>query len=129
MTVKVTDYQKALIKIKAQQCNTTVSTYLLACGLGYEPKARLSPREVELLTPLYGLRSDIVRFFAKLDSLNAYDRGRFLQSIPNIAQWLNLLADCCNKLSPYLDELKENAVKLPRTAPSNEPNCFYDSQG
>lgn len=55
ISIKVTADQKERIRKNAELANMSVSTYLLARGLKYQPKARLSDDECRLQQPLSDL--------------------------------------------------------------------------
>lgn len=122
ITLKATPYQHSVVKAKANECDMPVSTFLLALAMGFEPKARLTAREAELLEEALGFRSDINRFFAQLRGLSQQRRKEFLSSGKNMALWLKQLARCANILFPFLKEIENKYPTVPRTAEEHESN-------
>ena len=64
---KVTAQQKEQIKELAKDKGMTVSDYLLARALNYEPKSRLGEVEISALQNLNMLRVDILRCTSALE--------------------------------------------------------------
>ncbi|MCC8039337.1 MAG: hypothetical protein LIP02_14570 [Bacteroidales bacterium] len=56
--------QKAKIEADADRCGLTVSTYLVALGMGYEPKARMTPTECDLIDHLSHASDDYADYLA-----------------------------------------------------------------
>lgn len=120
ITLKATKYQRSVIQRKADDCDMTASTYLLSLAMDFQPRARLTLREAELLEEAIGFRSDIKRFFGHLKGLPQAKRKEFLGSGRNMAVWLKTLAQCANILFPFLKEIENKYPAVPRTAEEHE---------
>lgn len=113
LATKVNERQKKTIKERAARCGLSVSDYLLMVGCGCEPKARLSEEVERALRKLDLHRSDIRRFFANFNTLNAEERKMALRTPVNIAQWLSHLAAQANEVDAFLCRVRA-ANRLPK---------------
>jgi len=116
---KVNAFQKRTIKDKARRCGLSVSDYLLMVGCGYEPKSRLSDEERDALRELDLHRSDLRRFFANFNSMNAEERKRILRTTAHVMQWLSLLAAQANEVDAFLRRVG-TANRLPKEQRATE---------
>lgn len=108
---KVNAFQKRTIKEKARRCGLSVSDYLLM--VGYEPKSRLSDDERSALRELDLHRSDLRRFFANFNSMNAEERKKTLRTTARVMEWLSLLAAQANEVDAFLRRVG-TANRLPK---------------
>jgi len=114
---KVNAFQKRTIKEKARHCGLSVSDYLLM--VGYEPKSRLTDDERSALRELDLHRSDLRRFFANFNSMNAEERKRILRTTASIMEWLSLLAAQANEVDAFLRRVG-TANRLPKEQRATE---------
>jgi len=110
---KVNAFQKRTIKEKARRCGLSVSDYLLMVGCGCEPKSRLSDDERSALRELDLHRSDLRRFFANFNSMNAEERKKILRTTASVMEWLSLLASQANEVDAFLRRVG-TANRLPK---------------
>lgn len=111
---KVTPIQKEYIKSQAEQCGMTVSDYLLARAYNYQPKARLTKEEVDLLQNLDNCRSDLVKYTSALHGMSTKQRVAMFNQIPFMVSWLKELGNVAESVCQFL-----NAVKEKNKIPSN----------
>ena len=111
---KVTPIQKEYIKSQAEQCGMTVSDYLLARAYNYQPKARLTKKEVDLLQNLDNCRSDLVKYTSALHGMSTKQRMVIFNQIPFMVGWLKELGNVAESVCQFL-----NAVKEKNKIPSN----------
>ncbi len=111
--------QKTKIEADANRCGLTVSTYLTALGMGYEPKARLTPTECDLLDNLSHARDDIERFAAAMHGMNKSQRKAMFDTIPFMAKWFQALKPLSAALFKFITRVRE-ANKFTGTTKTTE---------
>lgn len=116
---KVTPTQKEHIKSLAGQCGMTVSDYLLARAYNYQPKARLTKKEVDLLQNLDNCRSDLVKYTSALHGMSTKQRMAMFNQIPFMAGWLKELGNMAENVCQFLNAIKEQN-KIPSNAKPEE---------
>ena len=116
---KVTPTQKEYIKSQAEQCGMTVSDYLLAHAYNYQPKARLTKEEVDLLQNLDNCRSDLVKYTSALHGMSTKQRMAMFNQIPFMVGWLKELGNMAENVCQFLNAIKE-LNKIPSNAKPEE---------
>lgn len=116
---KVTPTQKEYIKSQAEQCGITVSDYLLARAYNYQPKARLTKEEVDLLQNLDNCRSDLVKYTSALHGMSTKQRMAMFNQIPFMVGWLKELGNMAENVCQFLNAIKE-LNKIPSNAKPEE---------
>ncbi len=106
--------QKAKIEADADRCGLTVSTYLVALGTGYEPKARLTETERDLLDNLSHARDDIERFAAAMNGMSQSRRKQMFDSVRFMLKWFQALKPLSQALFKFITRVRE-ANKLAGT--------------
>lgn len=104
---KVTVQQKEHIQKLAKECSMTVSDYVLARAYNYEPKARLTEEESNLLKQLGYFRADIIKHASILKGEIKEKRDILLREIPFLREWLIKLTDAANIIAPFLQEIQK----------------------
>ncbi len=117
--VKVTPTQKEYIKSQAEQCGMTVSDYLLARAYNYQPKARLTKEEADLLQNLDNCRSDLVKYTSALHGMSTKQRMAMFNQIPFMVGWLIELGNMAENVCQFLNAIKE-LNKIPSNAKTEE---------
>lgn len=117
--VKVTPTQKEYIKSQAEQCGMTVSDYLLARAYNYQPKARLTKEEADLLQNLDNCRSDLVKYTSALHGMSTKQRMAMFNQIPFMVGWLKELGNMAENVCQFLNAIKE-LNKIPSNAKTEE---------
>ena len=108
ITLRVSTEEKAHIARLACECGfRDVSTYIRARALNYRPKARLTPRQEELLENLDGCRSDIYHYRNALGALSPEDRKSLLRQHKFLLDWIKDLAKIGNRLIDFLDAVRK----------------------
>lgn len=116
---KVTPTQKEYIKSQAEQCGMTVSDYLLARAYNYQPKARLTKEEADLLQNLDNCRSDLVKYTFALHGMSTKQRMAMFNQIPFMVGWLKKLGNMAENVCQFLNAIKE-LNKIPSNAKTEE---------
>lgn len=116
---KVTPSQKEYIKSQAEQCGMTVSDYLLARAYNYQPKARLTKEEAELLQNLDDCRSDLVKYTFALHGMSTKQRMILFNQIPFMVGWLKELGNVAESICQFLNAVREQN-KIPSNNKSEE---------
>ena len=108
ITLRVSHEEKAHITELASQCGfRDISTYIRARALNYRPKARLTPRQEELLENLDGCRSDIYHYRNALGTLSPEERKALLRQHKFLLDWIKDLAKIGNRLLAFLDAVRK----------------------
>ena len=97
----------------------TVSDYLLARAYNYQPKARLTKEEVDLLQNLDNCRSDLVKYTSALHGMSTKQRMAMFNQIPFMIGWLKELGNMAENVCQFLNAIKEQN-KLPSNAKPKE---------
>lgn len=118
---KCTERQLGTIKRLAGECGITVSDFLLARALNYEPKARLDKEDRARLDNLIVIRSDYARFLGQLKGMSPERRSvlfntfSFVRDTANEMQKtlpeVNLLIEAWRKKNP-IPKGTSNEVQL-----------------
>ena len=118
---KCTGQQLKTIKQLADKCGMTVSNYLLARALNYEPKERLDKEDRDRLDNLIVIRSDYARYLGQLKSMSPERRSVLFNTFTNVRDTdneiqktlpeVNLLIDAWRKRNP-IPQGTSNDVKL-----------------
>ena len=111
---KVTAQQKEQIKELAKDKGMTVSDYLLARALNYEPKSRLGEVEISALQNLNMLRVDILRCTSALEGASLSKRMASFNDVAFMNNWIDKVTTMVDRLNLILDQ-----AKAPNVVPSN----------
>lgn len=115
ITVKATTRQKEEIRKAAGKCGMTPSSFLLARGCGYNPKACLTDEEKALLRPLRDARIDITNFTNALNAMDDEERKQMFRRNSFMVKWLQEIGEVFSKLDRYLKAVSGRNRLPPRT--------------
>ncbi|MCC8037137.1 MAG: hypothetical protein LIP02_03240 [Bacteroidales bacterium] len=99
--------QRAKIEADADRCGLTVSTYLVALGMGYEPKSRLTETERDLLDNLSHARDDIERFASAMNGMSQSKRKQMFDSVQFMLKWFQALKPLSQALFKFITRIRE----------------------
>lgn len=85
----------------------TVSDYLLTRAYNYQPKARLTKEEVDLLQNLDNCRSDLIKYTSALHGMSTKQRMAMFNQIPFMVGWLKELGNVAESVCQFLNAVKE----------------------
>ena len=113
---KVTPRESLEISMTAKKCGMTVSGYLRARALGYEPVARLTAEEIELITKLVQARSDIANFTNAINGLTTEEKLKLFGNRMLMQKWYNEVVPISNAVSEFIRDVRNMKMLRPRTA-------------
>lgn len=105
ISVTVSPEQKVRICQQAQLCNLTPSSYLMALGLNYTPRSRLTDKETAALADLINVRADVINYANALHALNQDERVRMFRNYKFMLEWLNALNEMGKRITLFLDKV------------------------
>ena len=105
---KVTPKESLEISITAKKCGLSVSSFLRARALGYEPVARLTEVERSLITKLSQCRADI-------NGLTSEEKIKLFHNRMLMEKWYNEVVPIADAVSEFIREVRNMKMLRPRT--------------
>lgn len=112
---KVTPRERLEICISAKLCAMTLSSFLRARALGYQPIARLSVEERELITELSKCRSDIANFTNAINGLTSEEKIKLFHNRMLMEKWYNEVVPIADAVSDFIRDVRNMKRVCPRT--------------
>jgi len=123
ISVTVSPEQKLRIEDFARQCGMTPSTYLMTLGCRYEPKARLTDEQTQMLSELISARSDVINYSNALHAMPQEERKRFFRQYAFMLKWLQTLSVMEQRITLFLDK-----VNVPNIIPDRKQSAYTKQQ-
>ena len=117
---KVTPKESLEIGITAKKCGMTVSSFLRARALGYEPVARFTAEEKELITKLAQVRSDIANFINAINGLTSEEKIKLFHNRALMEKWYNEVKPIADAVSEFIRDVRNMKMLRPRTTSDEE---------
>lgn len=114
--------QKNKITELAISCGETRSSYMVQRAYEYYPRQRLSPKERELLKPLFDVRRDIVNISNVLNSLSEKERNAMLHNFKFLLEWIGYVNTAAERIMDYLNKVQKPNSTPGKTANKNNGN-------
>jgi hypothetical protein len=117
---KVTPKESLEISMTAKKCGMCVSSYLRSRALGYEPIARLSADEIDLITKLSQCRADIANFTNAINGLSSEDKIKLFHNRVLMEQWYSEVVPIADAVSEFICDVRNMKMLRPRTTNNKE---------
>ena len=112
---KVTPKESLEISMTAKKCGLTVSSFLRARALGYEPVSRLTVEERDLITKLSQCRADIANFTNAINGLTSEEKIKLFHNRMLMEKWYNEVVPIADAVSEFIREVRNMKMLRPRT--------------
>ena len=99
----------------AKKCGMTVSEYVRSRALGYEPIARMTTEEKDLITKLALARSDIANFINAINGLTSEEKRKLFHNRQLMEKWYNEVKPISEAVSEFIRDIKNMKMLRPRT--------------
>ena len=113
---KVSARENLDISMTAKRCGMTVSSYVRARVLGYEPVSRMTTGEKELITKLAQCRSDIANFINAINGLSSEEKRRLFRTPMLMKEWISEVKPIADAVSEFIREIRNKKMLRSRTA-------------
>lgn len=113
---KVTPKESLEISMTAKKCGLTVSSFLRARALGYEPVSRLTVEERDLITKLSQCRADIANFTNAINGLISEEKIKLFHNRMLMEKWYNEVVPIADAVSEYIRDVRNMKMLRPRTS-------------
>lgn len=113
---KVTPKESLEISMTAKKCGLTVSSFLRARALGYEPVSRLTVEERDLITKLSQCRADIANFTNAINGLTSEEKIKLFHNRMLMEKWYNEVVPIADAVSEYIRDVRNIKMLRPRTS-------------
>lgn len=113
---KVTPKESLEISMTAKKCGLTVSSFLRARALGYEPVSRLTVKERDLITKLSQCRADIANFTNAINGLTSEEKIKLFHNRMLMQKWYNEVVPIADAVSEYIRDVRNMKMLRPRTS-------------
>ena len=113
---KVSARENLNISMTAKRCGMTVSSYVRARALGYEPVARMTIEERDLITKLAQCRSDIANFINAINGLSSEEKRRMFRTPTLMEKWISEVKPIADAVSEFIREIRNRKMLRSRTA-------------
>lgn len=117
---KVSEHEDLGIKMTAKKCGMTVSSYVRARALGYEPIARMTTEEKDLITKLAQCRSDIANFINAINGLTTEEKRRLFRTPMLMEKWISEVKPIADAVSEFIREIRNRRMLRSRTTNEEE---------
>lgn len=117
---KVSEHEDLGIRMTAEKCGMTVSSYVRARALGYEPIARMTTEEKDLITKLSQCRSDIANFINAINGLTAEEKRRLFRTPMLMEKWISEVKPIADAVSGFIREIRNRRMLRSRTTNEEE---------
>ena len=112
---KATPSETTAIRVSADKCGMTISSYLRSRALDYEPPARLSVEEKSLIVKLAQCRADIANFINAINGLNSEEKRRLFHNRDLMYRWHSEVKPITDAVSEFIREIRNMRPKKSRT--------------
>lgn len=112
---KVSARENLDISMTAKRCGMTVSSYVRARALGYEPVARMATDEKDLITKLAQCRSDIANFINAINGLSSEEKRRLFRTPMLMEKWISEVKPIADAVSEFIREVRNRKMLRSRT--------------
>ncbi len=113
---KVSARENLDIGMTAKRCGMTVSSYVRARALGYEPVARMTIEERDLITKLAQCRSDIANFINAINGLSSEEKRKLFRTPTLMEKWISEVKPIADTVSEFIREIRNRKMLRSRTA-------------
>lgn len=113
---KVSTRENLDISMTAKRCGMTVSSYVRARVLGYEPVSRMTTGEKELITKLAQCRSDIANFINAINGLSSEEKRKLFRTPTLMEKWISEVKPIADAVSEFIREVRNRKFLRSRTA-------------
>ena len=113
---KVTPKESLEISMTAKKCGLTVSSFLRARALGYEPVSRLTVEERDLITKLSQCRADIANFTNAINGLTSEEKIKLFHNRMLMEKWYNEVVPIADAVSEFIRDVRNMKMLRPRTS-------------
>lgn len=112
---KVNPRENLDIYTTAKKCGMTISEYVRLRALGYEPIARMTTEEKELIIKLAQARSDIANFINAINGLTSEEKRKLFHNRQLMEKWYNEVKPISEAVSEFIRDIKNMKMLRPRT--------------
>ena len=112
---KVNPRENLDIYTTAKKCGMTVSEYVRSRALGYEPIARMTTEEKDLITKLAQSRSDIANFINAINGLTSEEKRKLFHNRQLMEMWYNEVKPISDAVSEFIRGIRNMKMLRPRT--------------
>jgi len=116
---KVNARENLDIYTSAKKCGMTVSEFVRSCALGYQPIARMTTEEKDLITKLAQARSDIANFINAINGLTSEEKRKLFHNRQLMEKWYNEVRPITDAVSEFIRNIRNMKMLRPRTASNN----------
>lgn len=113
---KVNPRENLDIYTTSKKCGMTVSEYVRSRALGYEPIARMTTHEKDLITKLAQTRSDIANFINAINGLTSEEKQKLFHNRMLMEKWYNEVKPISDAVSEFIRNIRNMKMHRPRTA-------------
>ncbi len=112
---KVTSRERLEIVMTAKKCGMTLSSYLRARALGYEPVARFTAEDKLLITQLAQVRSDNANLINAISGLSGEEKRKLFHNRQMMEKWYNEVRPIAEAMTHFIREVRDRKALRPRT--------------
>jgi hypothetical protein len=112
---KVNARENLDIYTSAKKCGMTVSEFVRSRALGYQPIARMTTEEKELITKLAQTRSDIANFINAINGLTSEEKRKLFHNRQLMERWYNEVRPITDAVSEFIRSIRNMKMLRPRT--------------
>ena len=116
---KVNARENLDIYTSAKKCGMTVSEFVRSCALGYQPIARMTTEEKDLITKLAQARSDIANFINAINGLTSEEKRKLFHNRQLMEKWYNEVRPITDAVREFIRNIRNMKMLRPRTASNN----------
>ena len=102
----------------AQKCGMTVSEYVRSRAVGYEPIARLTTEEKDLITKLAQVRADNSNLLNAISGLTSEEKCKLFHNRELMYKWYSTVRPITDAVSEFIRKVTN--MKMLRTRTANE---------
>jgi len=95
----------------------------MTLGCRYEPKARLTDEQTQMLSELISARSDVINYSNALHAMPQEERKRFFRQYSFMLKWLQALSVMEQRITLFLDK-----VNVPNIIPDRKQSAYTKQQ-
>ena len=121
---KVNPCENHEIYTTAKKCGMTVSEYVRSRALGYEPIARMTTDEKDLITKLAQTRSDIANFINAINGLTSEEKRKLFRNRQLMEKWYSEVKPISDAVSEFIRDIRNKKMLRPRTTNIKEKEVF-----
>ena len=99
----------------AKKCGMTVSEFVRSRALGYQPIARMTTEEKDLITKLAQARSDIANFINAINGLTSEEKRKLFHNRQLMEKWYNEVRPIADAVSEFIRSIRNMKMLHPRT--------------